>query len=317
MEFLLKLLQLPLAEQVANLHGLLAILSLLMYGSLFTVILLYKKFKLEDLHKPLLYLLGIQTLIITAISMAGIVAYIAYRAPGGAREFLLSSANTNWLHNIAFEYKEYLCGITPWLLLMVAFFVAARLGSTIYKNRAVLRLLLACVAVSVLFVLLTATMAVLVAKIAPLGKFMVGNDLFPNGGLIVIGATLLTVIVIAGLFSLINFVRKPSENRNINSVASMMYGSSAGLTMTWVLNMAQEANFNFKQSIAYLPSVGPYGGVIIWSLVTVVVVTLILWLATSKIKKEMPVVAAGWVLIISALIQIVAFFPPFYHLFIR
>jgi hypothetical protein len=160
---------------------------------------------------------------------------------------------------------------------------------------------------------------VLVAKIAPLEKFVPGKDLFAAGGLAVIGAFALAFLVIAGIFGLINFVKKPVKNVDgkSNSIASMMYGAAAGLTVTWILNIIQTANSGFARSIAYLPGVGPYSGVIAWSLDTVVIVTIVIWLATLKLKKQAPVATAGWVLVVCALIQAVAFFPPVYEPFIH
>jgi len=318
MEFFLKLLQMPFAEQISNFHGLLAIVSLFLYGAIFTSILVASKFSLEALHKPLLYMLGIQTLIIAAASTVGMTIYIAYRSPGGAREFLLSSPATSWLHTIAFEYKEYLCSIVPWLLLLIAFFVILRLGPAVLKNRPAVRLLLAFVTTSALFVLITATMAVLIAKIAPLEKFLPGNDILAEGGLSVITAMALAVLVAAAIYILINFTaKKDNVGRSFgNSLASMMYGAAAGLTVSWILNIVQTANSGFARAVTYVPSVGPYSGVIAWSLMAVFVATLAIWLITLGIRKQMSLIAAGWVLIICALVQVVAFFPPFFELFI-
>lgn len=319
MEFFQNLLGLPLAEQLSNFHGLLATLCILGFGGLFVIIPVYRSRGFESLHKPLLYLLGIQSLGVLAVSAIGIIAYVAYRTAGGAREFLLSNAQTGWLHNIVFEYKEYMCGITPWLLLGIAFFIALRCGSTLYKNRGLLNLILASAITSAVFVFITSTLAVLIAKVAPLEKFAVGGNLFPAGGNVVIVVAIVTAIVIGGLFWLLN--SKISEQKkaagNYNSLISIMYGSAIGLTVMWILDLGQAANPAFKQSLTYLSSVGQYGGVVLWSLVATVIASLVIWLATIKMKNTMSVTAAGWVLLISAWIQVVAFFPPFYHLFIK
>jgi hypothetical protein len=319
MEFFQNLFQLPLAEQLSNLHGLLATLSLLVYGALFVAIPVYKKYQAGNLYKPLLYMLGIQTLLIGAVTTFGIIVYVAYRAAGGAREFLLSNAGTGWLHNIVFEYKEYLCAITPWLLLMVAFFTAARLGSQLYKNKSALKLILTLVIVSAIFVLLTATLAVLVTKMAPLEKFSAGADLFSKGGIIAIIVAILTLLVLGGIFWLINFIlgHQIKEPKNTNPAAAMMYGSAAGLTVMWIFDWVQAASPAFKAAITYVPGIGQYSGVVLWGLIAVVVVTLAVWLITLGIKRPTPLIAAGWVLVTSALIQIIFLFPPFYHLFIK
>jgi hypothetical protein len=318
-EFFQNLFQLPVAEQLSNLHGLLATLTLFMYGALFVAIPVYKKYQAGNMYKPLLYLLGIQTLLVGAVTTFGIIVYVTYRTAGGARDFLLGNAGTSWLHNIVFEYKEYLCAITPWLLLMVAFFVAARLGQQLYKNKAALKLILTFVIVSAIFVLLTATLAVLVTKMAPLEKFSVGADLFSRGGIIAIIVAILTLIVLGGIFWLINFRlgRQIKDPQNTNPAAAMMYGSAAGLTVMWIFDWAQAASPAFKAAITYVPGIGQYSGVVLWGLIAVVVITLAVWLVTLVIKKRVPVIAAGWVLVISALIQILFFFPPFYHLFIK
>jgi hypothetical protein len=319
MEFFQKLLSLPLAEQVSNLHGLLATLCILGFGALFVIIPVYSKYGPENLHKPLLYILGIQSLFVGAVSTAGIVAYVAYRTAGGAREFILGSPQTSWLQSIAFEYKEYLCGIAPWLLLAVAFFIALRLGSALHKNKAVLNLILIAAITSAVLVFITSTLAVLIAKIAPLEKFAVGDNLFQAGGNIVIGIAVLTVIVIGGLFWLLS--TKSSEQAkaagNYNSLIAIMYGSAAGLTVMWILDLAQAANASFKQSIMYVPSVGQYSGVMILSLIAIIIASLLIWLATLRIKKGWSLTAAFWVLMVSAWVMVIAFFPPFYHLFIK
>ncbi|MHB8085695.1 MAG: hypothetical protein ACYDHZ_07705 [Dehalococcoidia bacterium] len=319
MEFFQNLLSLPLAEQVSNLHGLLATLCILGFGALFVIIPVYSKYGPENLQKPLVYILGIQTLFVGAVSTAGIVAYVAYRTAGGAREFLLSSPQTTWLHSIAFEYKEYLCGIAPWLLLAVAFFIALRLGSALHKNKAVLNLILIAAITSAVLVFITSTLAVLIAKIAPLEKFAVGGNLFQAGGNLVIGIAILTVIVLGGLFWLLTkkISAQAKESGNYNSLTAIIYGSAVGLTVMWILDVAQAANAGFKQAIMFIPSVGQYSGVMILSLITVIVASLIIWLAALKIKKPWSIRAAFWVFVVSAWVMAIAFFPPFYHMFIK
>jgi hypothetical protein len=96
-----------------------------------------------------------------------------------------------------------------------------------------------------------------------------------------------------------------------------MYGSAAGLTVMWILDLAQAANASFKQSIMYVPSVGQYSGVMILSLIAIIIASLLIWLATLSIKKGWSLTAAFWVLMVSAWVMVIAFFPPFYHLFIK
>lgn len=317
MEFFNNLLNFPLAESVANLHGLLATLSLLVFGAIFAIIGAFKKYQLETLFKPLACLLGVQSLLVGATSTMGIVAYVAYRTSGGAREFLLRSGQTDWLHKIVFEYKEYLCGITPWLLIMVAFFVVLTIGPSLYRQRSMLRFILASTAVSAFFLMLTASLAVLVSKVAPLQKFQVGGDLFTKGGNLVILTAVLTAILIAGTFWLVTRkARKTApDNANYNSAVSMMYGSAFGLTVMWVLNIVKEASAPLKQSLAYITGIGPYSGVLIWSLAAIIVATIVIWLITLK-RKPLSMNKAGWTLVVCALVQVIIFFPPFYGLLI-
>jgi len=317
MEFFNHIFSLPLAEWVADIHGLLATLALLVFGAIIAIALLLKRNGEKNLHKPLTCLLGIQTLLVGAVSAAGIVAYVAYRTPGGAREFLLNSTETNWLHSIVFEYKEYLCGITPWLLMIIAFFVAVSLGQRLHQNKAALNFILAGTVVSTFFQIITTVLATLVGKIAPLQKFTVGGDIFSRGGNIVILVSAIVVISFTATFWLITrgLGRSKETPENYNSIAAIMYGSAVGLTLMWALDIAKEAIAPLKTSLAYINSVGPYSGVLIWSLVATLVASIIIRLATIK-AKPLSLNTAGWVLISCALIQIVTFFPPFYHLFI-
>jgi hypothetical protein len=318
LEFLNNILNLPLAEKVADLHGLFATLSLLVYGAIVTIILLVKKNEAGNLHKPLICLLGVQTLLVGATSTAGIVAYVAYRTAGGAREFLINNPETAWLHSIVFEYKEYLCGITPWLLMMVAFLVAVSMRRSLYGNKPVLRYILISTIVSAVFLLLTSSLAVLVAKVAPLQDFEVGGDLFSRGGNVVVLASIVTAIALFVTFWLVTRQARSEDQdgQSLNSLAAMMYGSAVGLTVMWILNIAKEAMKPLGNSLAYVGSVGPYSGVISWSVIAIVIATIGVRLSTFKMSAIIPLLAAGWILIASAMIQIIAFFPPFYKMLI-
>ncbi len=316
MGFFINLLHLPLAEQISNLHGVLATLTPLVFGAIFVMVIVARKFQLGGLYKPTLWLLGIQSFLLAAASTAGVVAYVAYRTAGGAREFLLSASQTSWLHSIVFEYKEYLCAVAPWLLLVIAFFVVAKLGPEFYKNKTALQLILAFTILSAAFAMISATLAVLVSKMAPLEKFNVGQDLFSRGGNIAIVGAILTLAIIGGLFWFISSRSRQDKKLNSSSLASMMYGSAAGLTVMWIIDVVKEGIAPFKTWLTFVPGIGPYSGVVFFSLVTVVVVTLIVWLATLKSSKQLSLKAAGWVIITSALVQALFLFPPFYHIFL-
>jgi hypothetical protein len=307
------------AEWVADVHGFLTTLSFLGYGAVIACIGLLCKYRQENLRRPLTWSLGIQTLIVGATSALGIVAYVAYRTPGGAREFLLNNPQTSWLHNTAFEYMENLCGITPWLLLMVCFFVAITLGSRLAQHGPALRFIFGGSILSLIFVLISAVMAVFVSKVAPLQKFSVGGDLFSGGGYLVLGLALLTVIIVGGVFWLITlrFRQKQSTNGDA-SIGPIMYGSAVGLTLMWTLNWAKVADTHLSQSLNYINSIGPYAGVLIWTLVTIVIAALVAWLVTARTAKgSLSLTKAGWTLLMCALVQIPVFFEPFYQLFIK
>ena len=85
----------------------------------------------------------------------------------------------------------------------------------------------------------------------------------------------------------------------------------------WILDLAQAANAGFKQAITFIPSVGQYSGVMILSLIAIIVASLVIWMVTLKIKKGWSIKTAYWVLVVSAWVMAIAFFPPFYHLFIK
>jgi hypothetical protein len=109
--------------------------------------------------------------------------------------------------------------------------------------------------------------------------------------------------------------RTNETGETYNSLAAVMYGSSIGLTLMWALNMAKEASPALKNSIAYINSVGPYGGVVTWSLVAIVAGTLVVRLATLKVKS-LSLNKAAVTLIACSALQLLMFFPPFYRLFI-
>jgi len=194
---------------------------------------------------------------------------------------------------------------------MVAFFLVLYLGPRLYKNKVALRFVLASNIVSAVFLVLVAALAVLVAKVAPLQRFPVGSDLFTRGGNIVVLAAFITAVVLAVLFWLLTRRRHSTDEtgENYNSLAAVMYGSSIGLTSMWALNIAKEASPALKDSIAYINSVGPYSGVVTWSLVAIVAGTLLIRLATLKVKS-LSLNAAAVTLIACSALQLLMFFPP-------
>ncbi|MBI2326708.1 hypothetical protein HYU92_00140 [Candidatus Curtissbacteria bacterium] len=168
MEVFSKLLGLPFWEKLVDLHGLLAMVSLVLFGAgiiLYFVVLKSGNF-IKWLKTVLLFLFADLVL----LDIAGLSVYIPYRAPGGPRSYLISQEETAWLHGIIFEHKEFLAFAPP-LIILTAFLVVRVLGknfndqSVSYLRRSVIFSLL----VSLVFVLVVAAEAVLVTKAAPVG----------------------------------------------------------------------------------------------------------------------------------------------------
>ena len=86
-----------------------------------------------------------------------------------AQDFLKSSPETAWLHEILFEHKEFLA-YAPWLLALVALVIVIAFGSRIIEaeNKRAKKLILFSLITSLLFVLIVASEAVLITKVAPL-----------------------------------------------------------------------------------------------------------------------------------------------------
>src|SRR3989337_3579086 len=165
-EFLTRISELPFWSKFANLHGLLGMISLILFGGAICLYFLTDRVKssVSWLRKVLLILF----LDLVFLDLAGLLVYIPYRATGGPRDTLLSFPDTAWLHKIVFEHKEFLAFAPP-ILIFCALFIVFKLGSSFSdsdKNRFLRYATLAAIIFSLLFVLMVAGEAVLVTKAA-------------------------------------------------------------------------------------------------------------------------------------------------------
>jgi hypothetical protein len=310
-----EILNFPIYENLALIHGLLATLALFAYGTIWTLIYFLGKTPGNTGHKGLTVLLGLQTFVVGAVSSLGIVVYIAYRTAGGAREFLLNSENTAWLHKISFEYKEYMCSLTPWLLIMAAFFVAWRLKNRLFENKTAVTFIVISSVISAVYLLISMALAVLVTKAAPLQNFDVGSDLFNKGGTIVILSSLVTAAVLFFTFWFVSRSGRPGMEKDAGKFYPIILGSAAGLTALWIINIIQESSESFAETITLISGVGPYSGVVFWSLITVLAVTVIVKLIIFR-RQTTSFSVVNWVLLISVILQMLLLFPPVYGIFL-
>lgn len=155
-------------EKFANLHGLLATFSLVLFGAALALTPIFNKTK-----KYLQWFKVVVTLLFVDLFLAtinGLYIYQSYRAPiPTSPRSLIIASNKPWLHKIVFEHKEFLAFL-PWLLVFAVVFIVWHLGRDLKKphynglNRVIfLSLLLALI-----FTLIIAGEAVLVTKFAPL-----------------------------------------------------------------------------------------------------------------------------------------------------
>jgi len=158
----------PFWSKLANFHGLLAMLSLILFGSAIVLFFLSDKFVL--VIKWLKISLTALFVNLALLDIAGLVIYTEYRAPGGPRSILKSLTETSWLHDIVFEHKEFLAFAPPVLIFCAAFIVLS-LGNSFQdqvKFRWLRTTVITSIILSLIFVLVVAGEAVLVAKVAPL-----------------------------------------------------------------------------------------------------------------------------------------------------
>lgn len=157
----------PVWSKMANLHGMLAMLSLILFGASFVLLTLPSNSKkTTDWLKHTLLLLFTTLLF---LDLFGLMVYVPYRVEGGPRTILKSSEATDWLHSVVFEHKEFLA-FAPVILIFAAYFVVVQLDEKLFDNKNVYlkRSVLISLLLSLIFVLTVAGEAVLVTKVVPI-----------------------------------------------------------------------------------------------------------------------------------------------------
>lgn len=168
MEELLKgLLSLSYWDLAADVHGLVAMLLLVLFGLALGLYFALDKFA-QAVHW-LRYTLYALVVNLVMMDIMGLYIYGAYRAEGGPRTLLKASPDTSWLHTILFEHKEMLA-YAPWLLILTALVIASVLQDRLRapEHRALRFIVLFSIVLSLAYVLTIAGEAVLVTKVAPL-----------------------------------------------------------------------------------------------------------------------------------------------------
>lgn len=168
-EFIQGLSTLTFWEKIADFHGTLSMLSLVLFGA---GIVLYKVVKADTKYLPWLK----NTLLalffnLLFLDIIGLTIYVPYRTTEGLspRTLLKASEHTKWFHTIIFEHKEFLAFAPP-IIILVAYLVTQKLDNkfnskeNIYLRKSVIFSLV----IALIAVLLVAGEAVLVTKAQPL-----------------------------------------------------------------------------------------------------------------------------------------------------
>lgn len=152
---------------LANSHGTLAMLSLILFGA--GIVLYFLADKIELAVKWLKVTLLALFADLVLLDIFGLTVYIPYRAEGGPRTILKGSEDFAWLHNIIFEHKEFLAFAPP-ILILVAFMIVSQMGGKLSGpgNRYLSLSVIAALILSLIFVLVVAGEAVLVTKTVPI-----------------------------------------------------------------------------------------------------------------------------------------------------
>lgn len=166
MEVFGQLLDLPFWSKFADVHGFLAMLSLVLFGA--GVVLYFaskKNIEFVSWLKTTLILLFADLVL---LDIFGLTVYIPYRTEGGPRTILKASEATAWLHGVVFEHKEFLA-FAPVLIILVAFAVTRILGKDFNNDNVALlrRSVIFSLIIALIFVLLVAAEGVIVTKVAP------------------------------------------------------------------------------------------------------------------------------------------------------
>lgn len=164
-EFITKVTSLSANEVWADLHGGVAMLSLVLFGA---ALVLYAS--LDKLKTALTWLKAALVGLFAGVALLdilGLFVYIPYRIKDGPRSLLLGSEETAWLHEIVFEHKEFLA-YAPLVLVAVALVIVMSQGDKLAARPYLKKALLFSIVAALIFVLVVAAEAVLVTKAAPL-----------------------------------------------------------------------------------------------------------------------------------------------------
>lgn len=166
-EFIDKIFHLTYWEIMTDIHGGLAMLSLILFGAVIVLLLSINGFDkaVSWLKRTMLGLF----ITLTSLNLMGLFVYRPYRAkvPTSPRTILLGSEDTAWLHQIIFEHKEFLA-LVPMIIIMTATIIVLKDGKSFRSNPLLKRAVLFAVVTALIFVLVVAAEAVLVTKAAPI-----------------------------------------------------------------------------------------------------------------------------------------------------
>src|SRR3989344_9446486 len=118
-------------DVLADIHGMLGMLLLILFG--LAMGLYFSLDKFAQAAHWLKYTLLTLVANLVAVDIGGLYIYGAYRAEGGPRTLLKASADTSWFHTILFEHKEMLA-YAPWLLILVALVIVAVLKERLHTQ---------------------------------------------------------------------------------------------------------------------------------------------------------------------------------------
>lgn len=154
-------------SKFANLHGTLAMLSLILFGA--GIVLYFLSDKIDLAIRWLKVVLLALFVDLVLLDILGLTIYIPYRAEGGPRTILKASQGLAWLHNIIFEHKEFLAFAPP-ILILIALVIVSQMGTKFSDSKNMyLRLsVILSLILALIFVLVVAGEAVLVTKTVPI-----------------------------------------------------------------------------------------------------------------------------------------------------
>ena len=154
-------------SKLADFHGTLAMISLILFGAGIVLYFFSDKISLAVRWLKVTLLLLFADLVL--LDIFGLTIYIPYRAEGGPRTILKGSEDLAWLHNIIFEHKEFLAFAPP-ILILIAFIIVSQMGTKLgdSSNKYLRLSVITALILSLIFVLVVAGEAVLVTKTVPI-----------------------------------------------------------------------------------------------------------------------------------------------------